>query len=332
MGFQNTSFLALFRISFRADIMAQLPTSGIRLFKVFGIQVYLHWSWIIVALIEIRQRNNAYSSIAWNIAEYLALFAIVLMHEFGHALAARSVGGVADRIMLWPLGGVAFASPPPRPGATLWTIAAGPLVNVVLVPITIGLAIGTGALGLWLNQQPVSSLQQFTIILAGINLLLLIFNMLPIYPLDGGQILRAILWFFLGQGRSLTVASVIGMAGSAIGIALALWVKDIWLIVIAGFAAMQCWGAFKHSKLIRLATEAPRRQDVRCPHCGAPPPIGPLWTCPCGQVFDTFATQGRCPRCGGLFMTTTCPACRRPSPPLAWQISPPPLPATSGTN
>jgi Zn-dependent protease len=58
-----------------------------------------------------------------------------LFHEFGHALACRQVGGQADLIVLWPLGGVAYVSPPPRPGALLWRIAAGPLVNVLLVPV-----------------------------------------------------------------------------------------------------------------------------------------------------------------------------------------------------
>ena len=71
----------------------------------------------------------------WPVLEYLALFVIVLVHEFGHALACRQVGGQANQIVLWPLGGVAYVAPPPRPGATLWSIAAGPLVNVVLAPV-----------------------------------------------------------------------------------------------------------------------------------------------------------------------------------------------------
>ena len=58
-----------------------------------------------------------------------------MMHEFGHALACRQVGGQANRIVLWPLGGIAFVSPPPRAGAMLWSIAAGPLVNLLLAPI-----------------------------------------------------------------------------------------------------------------------------------------------------------------------------------------------------
>src|SRR5690348_4152997 len=112
--------------------MSFLQQGAIRLFRVAGITVYLHWSWFFMALYVFSARRGMYSSEAWNIGEYLLLFGTVLLHEFGHALACRQVGGHANRITLWPLGGVAFVSPPQRPGATLWTIAAGPLVNVVL--------------------------------------------------------------------------------------------------------------------------------------------------------------------------------------------------------
>src|SRR5688500_19075645 len=117
--------------------MQQSPPrqSGIPLFKLFGVHVYLHWTWLIVAIIELNVRRNHYGSFAWNAAEYLSLFFIVLLHEYGHALACKSVGGRAERILLWPFGGVAFVSPPPRPGPLLWSIAAGPLVNVVLLPL-----------------------------------------------------------------------------------------------------------------------------------------------------------------------------------------------------
>src|SRR5947207_8525156 len=107
----------------------------IRLFQFAGVNVFLHWSWFLVAIYEINGSAWRYSSITWNILEYLSLFLIVLLHEFGHALACRQVGGRADQIVLWPLGGVAYVDPPPRPGATLWSIAAGPLVNVALLPI-----------------------------------------------------------------------------------------------------------------------------------------------------------------------------------------------------
>src|SRR5580698_219566 len=101
-----------------------MPTgkNSIRLFKLLGIQVYLHWSWFLVAFYEIQARKGLYTSVVWNILEYLALFLIVLTHEFGHALACRSVGGQANLIVLWPFGGVAYVSPPQRPGAMLWSI------------------------------------------------------------------------------------------------------------------------------------------------------------------------------------------------------------------
>ena len=117
--------------------MNNLTNGSLKLFRVAGIQVYVHWSWLVIAVIELESRANTYHAVIWNVIEYLALFGIVLMHEFGHALACRQVGGKSDRIMLWPLGGVAYVQPPPRPGALLWSIAAGPLVNVILVPITV---------------------------------------------------------------------------------------------------------------------------------------------------------------------------------------------------
>src|SRR4051794_31558567 len=188
------------------------------LFRIAGIQVFVHWSWLVVAYFEIVGRENEYQSMAWNVIEYLALFGIVLLHEFGHALACRQVGGQANRILLWPLGGVAFIQPPPRPGALLWSIVAGPLVNVMLIPVSvIGLVSVPVA---WAQASP--DPLHFLTSIAVINLALLIFNLLPIYPLDGGQILQALLWFVIGQARSLMVSGIIGLVGAAGLIVLAL--------------------------------------------------------------------------------------------------------------
>ncbi|MEM1354747.1 MAG: site-2 protease family protein [Planctomycetota bacterium] len=110
--------------------------SSIRLFRLFGIDVFLHWTWFIAAVFII-PAFHMFDSLVYKIGIFVALFGIVTLHEFGHALACKSVGGKANRIMLWPLGGVAFVQPPQRPGAVLWSIVAGPLVNVVLVPVTL---------------------------------------------------------------------------------------------------------------------------------------------------------------------------------------------------
>ena len=87
--------------------MAQTRNGAFRLGRIAGIDLYVHWTWLLVAYFEISQRQNRYESAAWNVVEYLTLFGIVLMHEFGHSLACRQVGGTAEQIMLWPLGGIA---------------------------------------------------------------------------------------------------------------------------------------------------------------------------------------------------------------------------------
>lgn len=187
-------------------------------------------------------------------AEYVGLFAMVLMHEFGHALACRQVGGSAREILLWPLGGVAYVSPPPRPGAVLWSIAAGPLVNLFLIPVFKLLGIVAIASGWAVENPAIYSLLER---LAFINIALLIFNLLPIYPLDGGQILRALLWFGLGPVKSLTVASAIGIAGAAGFVALALYWQAIWIGIIAIFAFSQSWKAFKQARAYSRAIPEP---------------------------------------------------------------------------
>ena len=106
--------------------MRTVPQGSFRLAQVAGIDLYFHWSWFLFAGYEISRRRSSYSSLTWNIAEYLGLFLIVLLHEFGHALACRQVGGQANQIVLWPLGGVAYVAPPPRPGMPTQQRPGGP--------------------------------------------------------------------------------------------------------------------------------------------------------------------------------------------------------------
>jgi Zn-dependent protease len=221
--------------------MFERRNGGFRLFRLFGIDVWLHWMWFLAAAWFLDKREAA-QPIGWAMAEYLALFCIVLMHEFGHALACRQTGGRAETIMLWPLGGVAYVQPPPRPGAVLWSLAAGPLVNVVLVPVFIVVGKISIATGLY-DTSP--DFHRFLHMLALINLVLLCFNMLPIYPLDGGQIVRALLWFVIGPLRSLYVALGIGFLGGLGLLALAVLRRDFWLGLLAFFVLSRCWQSFQ---------------------------------------------------------------------------------------
>jgi len=242
-----------------------MQNGALRLFRFAGIQVYLHFTWFIVAAFKIMQFARRYSSPIWGLFEYLALFFIVLLHEFGHALACRQTGGVADRIILWPLGGIAFVNPPPRAGAYLWSIAAGPLVNVVLFPI----------LSLILSAAVESGLQisnpdAFIFLTAVwyVNTALLVFNLLPIYPLDGGQIVRGLLWFAVGRIRSLKIASVIGFGGAILLLLFALQQRSIWLGILAFFVLTQAQAGWSYAKQLALEAEA-----TGLPPTEAPPSI-----------------------------------------------------------
>jgi Zn-dependent protease len=299
-----------------------MPTGrqgSIRLFRFVGIDVFLHWSWFLVAAFEISNRTRHYSSLAWALLEYLALFVIVMLHEFGHALACRQVGGTANQIVLWPLGGVAYVNPPPRPGATLWSIAAGPLVNVVLLPVLFVAGMLSRSLGLAATMPDAYALLRAVWF---INAGLLVFNMLPIYPLDGGQILRSLLWFGLGRARSLMVAASIGLAGVAGFIILAFWIHSPWLGVLAVFMLMNCWGGLRQAQALSRFAKLPRREGFACPRCKTAPPVGTFWKCAqCGQGFDTFQTRAMCPHCGAQFGSTQCLDCGEMRPLSEWIVA-----------
>jgi Zn-dependent protease len=299
--------------------VTSIRQGSIHLFRVAGIDLFLHWSWFLVAVFEINARTSGYSSLTWNVLEYLALFFIVMLHEFGHALACRQVGGAANQIVLWPLGGVAYVDPPPRPGATLWSIAAGPLVNLVLVPILSVLGMVNRSLG-WAAAMP--NAHAWLRAVWFINLGLLIFNMLPIYPLDGGQILRSLLWFVLGRARSLMVAAVIGLVGVAGFFIMAVWTQSLWLGILGAFVLMNCWSGLQQARALSRLAKLPRRQGFACPWCKAAPPVGNYWKCgQCSQPFDTFQAHAVCPHCTAQFAATMCLDCGRMHPMSEWIVA-----------
>ena len=280
-----------------------------KLFRLWGVDVHVHWSWFLVAFYSISTRVPNYTTPLWGVLEYLALFLIVLMHEFGHAMACRQVGGSANQIVLWPLGGIAFVAPPARPGATLWSIAAGPLVNVALLPVLWGLFFAARASGTIVRGE---DLYIFIKSVAVVNTVLLAFNVLPIYPLDGGQILRSLLWYPLGKARSLMTATVVGMVGGLALVGLALWWEalSLWTGVMIFFLLSNCWKGFQEAQTMRKVEQLPRRAEFACPECKKSPPSGNYWLCPsCRHPFDPFATAGQCPQCHTTLELIPCPDC-----------------------
>ncbi len=185
-----------------------------RIFRALGIDVYVHWSWFIALMIFFQLFGG--DNPAMFLLLFGTLFGVVVLHEYGHALACRSVGGQVGHIVLWPLGGIAFVQPPPRPSALLWTIAAGPLVNLALILLGIAAILAGGALGAG------DGILMYLTWFVYINGLLFLFNMMPAYPLDGGQILQAVLWYFMPRFRAITYSSAVGLVFGGLMVAFGL--------------------------------------------------------------------------------------------------------------
>jgi Zn-dependent protease len=182
------------------------------------------------------------------------LFGIVLVHELGHCFGARMVGGEAHDIMMWPLGGLAYAAAPMRPWPQFVTVAAGPAVNVLFCLLTAGaMLVATGgqlaipinplsARFAYFGSAPLPDWIDYAVIFYRVNLFLLAFNLLPIYPLDGGQLFHAILWPFLGLRQATMVACYVGLAGAVfLGVMGLRGMGGGMLFFIALFGGFTCW-------------------------------------------------------------------------------------------
>src|SRR5207245_5051165 len=154
--------------------------------------------------------------------------------------------------------------------------AGGTLWNLLLLPVLSLLGIWSRSLG-WAAAMP--NAHALLRAVCFISLGLLMFNMLPIYPLDGGQILRSLLWFVLGRARSLMVATFIGFAGVAGLIILAFWMRSVWFAVLSVFILMNCWRGLGQAQVLSRLAKLPRHEGFACPWCKAAPPVGNFWKC-----------------------------------------------------
>jgi len=165
----------------------------------------------------------------------LALFLCVLLHEFGHALAARSFGIRTPMITLLPIGGLASIERiPKKPTQEIFIAVAGPLVNVVIVAV-LWLTRSLGPPWQWnitpTLEEPLPLTQQLLII----NIMLVLFNMLPVFPMDGGRVFRALLAFALPWAKATEIAALIGQSLAILGGILAISAGNIILLLIAIF-------------------------------------------------------------------------------------------------
>jgi len=176
-----------------------------KLGRVAGIDLYLHPTFLLLlAFVGLSTRGQGPAAVALTVAT----FGCVLLHELGHALAARRFGIATEDITLYPIGGVARLRRMPRaPGAELLIALAGPAVNVGLAA---GLALGIGAAVVVAPFALAGGVSGFLATLLEINLGLALFNLLPAFPMDGGRVLRALLSLPMGRRRATEVAATLG--------------------------------------------------------------------------------------------------------------------------
>jgi Zn-dependent protease/Tfp pilus assembly protein PilF len=215
--------------------------TSFRVGRVGPTEIRLHLSLVLIlpyALIQFRPASMR--EMAWSLSLLVILFGCILLHEIGHTLVARRFAIQVHSIILWPLGGIATLDrAPEKPVHALLIALAGPLVNLVL-----GVGLVIGAFGLMYGDRIFTPDQFLTgmwhvaavrlpLILGIANLILAIFNLIPIYPLDGGQVMHAGLHLMVGRKRAdqftLLIAIPLAVALAFFG----LWQGDYLLVLVS---------------------------------------------------------------------------------------------------
>jgi Zn-dependent protease len=208
--------------------------SGIPLGRYFGIPVRLHFTFLIFAY----YRATTLGDLRWGLAYVAGLYTCILLHEFGHALAARWCDGDVDHILLWPLGGLAVCQCAWHPTAHLITAVAGPLVTLLLWLFFWGV---TALMQTGPDQLGAVGLHTYFFLesMKELNFWLLLFNMIPAFPMDGGRVLRDTLWHWLSAETATAVAVWVSRAIAVAGMGYAVFTGQYMLIAVAAFILFQ---------------------------------------------------------------------------------------------
>ncbi len=205
--------------------------------EISGIGVYVHWSFLILPILIGGSALSSGSGIAVAIESVLfvlAIFGCVLLHELGHALMARQYGIGTHSITLLPIGGVASLDRMPRrPLHELAVALAGPAVNVAIAGLLFFVLLAFGMVGSVLDTQAFNS--SFLIKLLYANVGLVLFNMLPAFPMDGGRVLRSLLASFLSRTRATNIAAGMGQLMAVLFAGVGIMNSNWVLVFIAVF-------------------------------------------------------------------------------------------------
>ncbi|MBL8099867.1 MAG: site-2 protease family protein [Anaerolineales bacterium] len=221
-----------------------------RLGKFFGIDVYVHATFLLlIAWVGYSHwlANQNWGEVLSGIIFILALFACVILHEYGHALTARKFGVKTRDITIYPIGGVArLERMPEKPIEELWVALMGPAVNVVIALILFAYLFLTSSL-FRLGDLSIAS-GSFLGRLLVVNIILVLFNLLPAFPMDGGRVLRSLLAMRMDYVRATQIAATIGQ-----GIALLFGLIGLFGNASLLFIAFFIWiGASQESSMTQM--------------------------------------------------------------------------------
>lgn len=252
---------------------------SINLFRLFGIQLAVHASFFILLAFHGWDgwRAERLAGVVENVGLILAFFVCVVLHELGHSLTARRFGVRVPRILLTPIGGIAeFDRIPTRPKEELLITVNGPLVNFVIALVLI-LVAGLPP-GLPFHPVFADSARGFTQLLLYWNILMGCFNLLPIFPMDGGRILRALLALRQPYVIATFWAARIGQTLSLILAGVAFY--HTWWLTGVLFAFIHVMGGMEY-RIVRFReqqaaerAECARKIQVVRPEDGPTPRLG----------------------------------------------------------
>lgn len=225
---------------------------GLPVGTLFGIKVRLHFLLLIFWAFQLNQFlkedvTPREAFIFWLIVTALS-FVIIYLHELGHCFAARKVGGSANEVLLWPLGGLAFTQYPQTWRNTLFVVGCGPLVNVAIAILAVPIFL------LAERSNPTLPFNNYYraihIAFHDWNLVMLVFNLIPLFPLDGGQMFRAGMWGWfqkkggMGDGpfyHASRITIPVSLTIGAIGCIVCLFIGQFLGVGIFAWAMLNTW-------------------------------------------------------------------------------------------
>lgn len=268
---------------------------GLRIFRLFGIDIRIDWSWLLILLLVTWNLTTAFSrfhpdwstpfSILIGVIAALLFFASVLLHELAHSLVAKSHGLTVNNITLYLFGGAANIKEEPKsPGSEFLMAILGPLTSIILGVILLLISgVGTNFQNIE-DLQPNEILKSFSAVktlgvwLGSVNMFLGLFNLIPGFPLDGGRILRSIFWAITDNLRKATrwasyfghgiawlmiisgIAMIFGLRIPLLGEGL---INGVWLILIGWFLNNAASRSYQQLVIRDVLEDVPVRQMTK---------------------------------------------------------------------